>query len=235
MNGRKRHAAGFCGSLLAHLLLVALLAVLGVFTVAVPPSLTLEVSFAGSPGGGGGAAAALPRAAAVSAPPPAPDDIAEEKKPQRAPQETPPAPAARPPETSGGRAEGNDKDNAAGQGTGGIGSGDGKTQGKSRGGQGGGSGQGTQSALPRMIYYKEPNYPSSAIAAGAQGTVSIRLFVSARGAVENVSLEKSSGWREIDASVLTAAKQWRFSPAKDAVGKSMACYVDLPVNFRLRK
>ncbi|MDR2005994.1 MAG: energy transducer TonB [Acidaminococcales bacterium] len=231
MSGRKRHAAAFCGSLFAHLLLAALFAVLGVFTANAPPSLALEVSFAGSPGGGGGAPAPVLRAAA-GLPPPAPDDIAEEIKTQQPPPATPPA--ARPPKDAGAPADGNDKNNTAGQGAGGD-AGGGKTPGGGRGGQGGGGGQGAQSALPRMLYYKEPNYPSSAIAAGAQGTVHIRLAVSVRGAVESVSLEKSSGWREIDASVLTAAKQWRFSPAKDARGRSMACYVDLPVNFRLRK
>jgi protein TonB len=243
VNKDRRHLAGCIGSLFGHIALFILLALLGFFTAEEPPNLSLQVALVGgSSGSGGGGPGA---SGASAAPRPVnPDDIVEARPPEQLTlpparrtertEEKPPEKARSPvagqtEETGNFAGEGSGPGTAAGTGSG-TGSGGGQGDGR-----GGGSGTGAASVLPRLTYYQEPDYPSSAISAGAEGTVHIRLAVSARGAVTAVTLTQSSGWRDIDGSVLRAAKQWRFSPAQDTRGRGIACTVDLPVNFRLRR
>jgi protein TonB len=235
-----RHLAGCIGSLCGHIALFLLLALLGFFTVEPPPNLTLQVALVGGSSGSGGGGPRASGAPAVPRPVNA-DDITKERLPEsirpplsRRTEQIPPERVQTPAVGQEGKI-----DNPTGEGSGpgtaaGTGSGAGSGGGQGDG-TGEGSGTGAANILPRLIYYQEPDYPSSAIAAGAEGAVHIRLAVSARGAVNAVTLTRSSGWRDIDSSVLRTARQWRFSPAQDARGRSIACTIDLPVNFRLRR
>ena len=77
-----------------------------------------------------------------------------------------------------------------------------------------------------------PNYPLAAQRRGDQGTVLLRVLVTAEGRASSVSLEKSSGHSSLDESALTAVRSWRFVPAKQGTQAVDAPYV-VPVVFKL--
>ena len=59
-----------------------------------------------------------------------------------------------------------------------------------------------------------PVYPMAAQRRGDRGTVLLRLIVTADGLAKNVEVEKSSGYRALDDSAVTAVRNWRFVPAR---------------------
>lgn len=77
-----------------------------------------------------------------------------------------------------------------------------------------------------------PNYPLAAQRRGDQGTVLLRVLVTAEGRAAGVSLEKSSGYASLDESALMAVRSWRFVPAKQGAQAVEAPYV-VPVVFKL--
>lgn len=241
MKCKNRFHLGFWGSLACHAIIAILLAAAGMFDMGRPPDAILEVAIIGGGGGGGAKARAVqaPAAQPRETPPvkPAlPDDIVEKKEAiEEKPQ--PPEPVAQPEPVpadtaaagsqGGETGEPGDSSGAAGQG-----SGDGS--GSAGEGAGAGNGIGNPAVPPRIIYHREPVYPSSARNREIEGTTMVRLLIGAAGAVEASSVEKSSGSRELDAAAVKALKEWRFVPAKDSFGRSMRCYVYIPVNFHLR-
>lgn len=78
----------------------------------------------------------------------------------------------------------------------------------------------------------KPAYPLAARRRGEQGTVLVRVLVSAEGLAVNVSLEKSSGHPALDESALNAVKAWRFVPARQGAQAVEAPHV-VPVVFKL--
>ncbi|MBI3945583.1 MAG: energy transducer TonB [Armatimonadetes bacterium] len=58
-----------------------------------------------------------------------------------------------------------------------------------------------------------PGYPKLAEDAGAEGTVVVRVSLSASGEVESVSVTTSSGNASLDAAAVRAAHSWKFRPA----------------------
>lgn len=77
-----------------------------------------------------------------------------------------------------------------------------------------------------------PNYPAAARRRGDQGTVYVRVLVTANGHAGSVGLEKSSGHPSLDEAALTAVKSWRFVPAKQGDKAIDSPYV-VPLVFRL--
>lgn len=119
-------------------------------------------------------------------PPPAPKPVVEKPKPE--PQNKP-QPKPRP------RATAPSPTNTTGEGTGG----------------GGGSGPPTIFSGRGKGRFPAPSYPAAARRAGIQGTVQVMVVVEASGMPSSVSVYKSSGSSELDASaVSTVQRRWRW-------------------------
>jgi protein TonB len=126
--------------------------------------------------------------------------------------------------TGGGRAR-------AGTG-GGAGSGTGP-------GRGGGSGNGTGgdggiSARPIGGYQVKPRYPESARRRGIEGTVLLKMRITAQGRVEDVQVARSAGHPDLDESAMEAVRRWRFEPARRNGEPVAEDAVLLPVVFQLQ-
>lgn len=76
-------------------------------------------------------------------------------------------------------------------------------------------------------------YPSSAVAAGEEGTVLVRAEVDVSGRVFNASVEKSSGHPSLDVAALQSISGWSYSPATRD-GKPIAQWVRVPIMFQLK-
>lgn len=77
-----------------------------------------------------------------------------------------------------------------------------------------------------------PNYPRLSRRMGEEGRVLLKVLVSAEGAANSVSIEKSSGSTRLDESALEAVKRWRFIPARKGK-EALSAYVLVPINFSL--
>jgi protein TonB len=78
-----------------------------------------------------------------------------------------------------------------------------------------------------------PRYPRHALRSGAEGTVLLKVLVDEFGRPQSVSIETSSGHRQLDQAardqVLSA---WRFHPATRQ-GRAVAAYALVPIAFKL--
>ena len=77
-----------------------------------------------------------------------------------------------------------------------------------------------------------PEYPSEARRLHQEGTVLLRVQVSARGRVEAVELARSSGTSSLDEAALQGVRGWEFEPARRG-DTPIASTVTVPVRFRL--
>jgi protein TonB len=59
------------------------------------------------------------------------------------------------------------------------------------------------------------------------------VHVSERGRVQDILVERSAGYQELDLAALKAVKKWQFEPAKQG-SRPVAVWVMLPVHFNLR-
>lgn len=78
-----------------------------------------------------------------------------------------------------------------------------------------------------------PPYPAIAQRNGWEGTVLVRVEVSANGRATAVSVVTSSGHALLDESALNTVKRWRFAPARLA-GQPTSGTVQVPITFTLR-
>lgn len=86
------------------------------------------------------------------------------------------------------------------------------------------------------ISYKNrnpPQYPIQAMRQGHQGEVILNITINAQGEVTDVTIEKSSGYRELDRAAEQAARKWKFNPGVHN-GKAAGGVVRVPVNFSLQ-
>ena len=86
---------------------------------------------------------------------------------------------------------------------------------------------------PRLLHYTTPPYPPGVRDREIEGSVYVKILVSAEGTVEDVALYKSSGNNILDAAAMEEVYQWQFAPAKNAQGAPVAAQVTLAVNFVL--
>lgn len=77
-----------------------------------------------------------------------------------------------------------------------------------------------------------PEYPRRALEAGIEGTVLVRVTISAQGNIMAVLVHQSSGNASLDAAALKAVRSWSFMPAQRD-GKPIPSIVQLPVRFKL--
>ncbi len=78
----------------------------------------------------------------------------------------------------------------------------------------------------------KPIYPKIAIRRGIEGDVSLRVMLTASGAVSSVTVEKPSGSTLLDAAAVSAVKQWQFNPAMYQ-GEPAASVTTVPIEFKL--
>lgn len=88
-------------------------------------------------------------------------------------------------------------------------------------------------APPRPRQAFRPEYPRGARRRGEQGTVTVEIRVRADGTVESVAVVASSGFAELDAAAVRAARTAKFAPARSGTS-SVASTVRLPLSFRLK-
>lgn len=90
----------------------------------------------------------------------------------------------------------------------------------------------TSKAIP--LYYRNPKppYPALARKRYIQGTVILSITVLANGAVENVTVEKSSGHGILDNSALQTVLTWHFLPGTKN-GRPISMEVQVPIHFKL--
>ncbi|AUH53223.1 energy transducer TonB [Chromobacterium sp. ATCC 53434] len=79
----------------------------------------------------------------------------------------------------------------------------------------------------------KPSYPTVSREGGEEGTVRLRVLVSAQGAPQEVSVQDSSGFPRLDRAALAAVKRWRFIPAKRG-GEAIAYPFIVPIEFSLK-
>lgn len=85
---------------------------------------------------------------------------------------------------------------------------------------------------PQPVFQQKPRYPDLARRAGIEGQTVVKALVDIDGSVMDVQVLKSSGNQMLDEAALAAARQWKFSPAKQR-DKFVRVYVSIPINFRL--
>ncbi|NCT72272.1 MAG: energy transducer TonB [Xanthomonadaceae bacterium] len=78
-----------------------------------------------------------------------------------------------------------------------------------------------------------PEYPSSAMRNGDQGTVMVRVEVGADGVPTSVDVAQRSGSRDLDRAAVNAVRQWRFQPAQRD-GQPVPGAVTVPIDFKMR-
>jgi len=87
---------------------------------------------------------------------------------------------------------------------------------------------------PTILRQINPSYPEDARRAGREGTVFISVLIDEQGKVLQTKLLKSSGTASLDSTVMSAARQFLFSPAEKN-GKKVKVWMTLPFVFRLKK
>jgi TonB family protein len=88
--------------------------------------------------------------------------------------------------------------------------------------------------LPRQLAANAPPpYPQDAYSAGRQGTVRLRVSITAGGAVSAISVATSSGVPSLDEAALATVRTWRFQPA---LRRGVAVPLDaiVPIRFSIR-
>jgi protein TonB len=78
----------------------------------------------------------------------------------------------------------------------------------------------------------EPRYPTASRRLGEQGTVQLRVLVSAEGHTVHVDVHRSSGFPRLDEAAAVAVRDWRFVPAQRGT-TPVEAHVIVPIVFRL--
>lgn len=85
--------------------------------------------------------------------------------------------------------------------------------------------------LPEATRRVPPKYPKEAKKAKTEGQVLVQATIGADGTVGEVRILMSVPG--LDAAAVAAVRQWRFEPALDCWGRSVACPIVIPVRFAL--
>ncbi len=91
------------------------------------------------------------------------------------------------------------------------------------------------SQMLTAIYLRnpKPGYPNLSRRLSEQGTVLLRVFVSAAGDATRVDLKESSGFPRLDKAALEAVEGWKFVPARKG-DHAIAAWVVVPIKFSLK-
>ncbi len=77
-----------------------------------------------------------------------------------------------------------------------------------------------------------PEYPRSARRRGDEGTVVLRVTVSAAGLPQQIQIRSSSGFQTLDQAAIDAVEGWRFIAARRG-DVAVPATIDVPIAFRL--
>ncbi|MDB5972330.1 MAG: energy transducer TonB [Hydrocarboniphaga sp.] len=88
----------------------------------------------------------------------------------------------------------------------------------------------TTHARPASKLCPDPAYPAESSGAREAGSVTLKLFISAEGLVEQTRVETSSGFQRLDAAAVAAVVRCRFVPAHSD-GVPTAAWVQLRINY----
>jgi protein TonB len=88
-------------------------------------------------------------------------------------------------------------------------------------------------SAPRVLKEAKPAYPSDAVKAGIQGTVTLECVVQPDGTVGAVRVKKTLD-PGLDKEAIKAVKLWRFEPGRKD-GAAVPVRVSLEMTFALRK
>lgn len=83
-----------------------------------------------------------------------------------------------------------------------------------------------------QAYSPPPDYPALSQRLGEQGTVVLRVHVSAAGQPLAALLQQSSGFERLDRAAQQAVTAWRFVPAQRD-GQAQTAWFEVPVRFEL--
>lgn len=87
-------------------------------------------------------------------------------------------------------------------------------------------------AKPKYRRNPKPDYPPDARRQKQEGVVYLLVSIDARGRVEEVQVERSSGFELLDEAALKAVRQWEFEPARRG-DTPVATRVRVPIRFKL--
>jgi protein TonB len=87
---------------------------------------------------------------------------------------------------------------------------------------------------PNPISIPKPEYPEMARRARIEGQVIVKVLVDVDGSVAEAQILKSSGNDALDEAALTAARQARFTPARQK-DMPVKVWISIPFNFYLRR
>jgi protein TonB len=93
--------------------------------------------------------------------------------------------------------------------------------------------KGAIQAQPDELHNEPPEYPEDSRAAREQGTVILRVEVTAAGQPATISILKSSGYFRLDQAARRAVQHWKFHPGMTA-GIPVSSAADVPVHFKLQ-
>jgi protein TonB len=79
----------------------------------------------------------------------------------------------------------------------------------------------------------KPSYPGASRRLGEQGTVFLRVFVTADGDPARIELKSSSGFPRLDKSAQDAVHRWKFEPARRGE-RPVDAWVVVPIKFSLK-
>ena len=95
-------------------------------------------------------------------------------------------------------------------------------------------GGGQSEAEPGPFRNPAPPYPMAARRLGQEGSVLLRIAISATGRPARVEIQRGSGFPLLDESALTTVRRWRFLPARTA-GLPRDSVASLRIRFRLKE
>jgi TonB family protein len=78
-----------------------------------------------------------------------------------------------------------------------------------------------------VIYSVKPAYPRASALAREQGYVVVQVLVDERGHARNVEVVRSSGFRRLDQSTITAIHRWRFAPTNGSDGPEAQTTIEM--------
>ncbi|HEU4670382.1 MAG TPA: energy transducer TonB [Dyella sp.] len=95
-------------------------------------------------------------------------------------------------------------------------------------------GDATAAASVEILSRTAPTYPAEAVRQRHEGTVLLAFTIGADGSPLDIQVARSSGFAELDAAALAAARQWRFR-ALGPDGRATTASTRVPVRFHLDK
>ena len=94
-------------------------------------------------------------------------------------------------------------------------------------------GGGAEDFHPTKIDGPQPHYPIASRRLREEGEVLVRLCIDSSGEVEKAQIHKSSGYRNLDHSALSALSKWRFLASSQSLNSGLAECFRFPVRFTL--